>query len=287
MRMMIVGDTHGSARALSYKARLAQNYGCDRMFVVGDFGLWPGHEGVVFLDDVNAIAHEYNQFIFALPGNHENHDQWEKWLDMGLPTSAGMTYIRDRLLFSPKVHQWSWGKKKTKKRFWVVGGAVSIDKQWRTEGKSWWANETLSDEQVAGIAKYKGEPVDYLLTHDCSDHTPFFGRLKPDWESQQHRRKIDVAIKALRPRFQFHGHMHTRYEWVNTRSHGQRSTAFGYDDSEWNGAATKTYGLECNSDKDSWVILDTDLDKVFWPEDAYDAFNGEDPRPEDRVLLSE
>lgn len=273
MRMLIAGDTHGHASAVEQKARIAKNLGADRIMVVGDFGMWSGWKGIEFLDDVNAIAREYGIHVFALPGNHEDHDQWEKWLDMGLPTSSGFTYVRDRLLISPKVHSWKWGNK----RFFICGGAVSIDKQWRVEGVSWWRNEEFTEENLASVEKYKGPDIDFLFTHDCSDHTPFHSRLKPDLDSQENRRRIDRAIRALRPRYHFHGHMHTKYEWLNTASHGLRSTAFGNDETQWNGAATKTYGLECDHDDNSWVILDTGSDSkkkpdetpvVLWPNET-------------------
>lgn len=278
MRILVAGDTHGNAGAVEYKAKIAKRLGADRIFVVGDFGMWPGWEGVVYLDDVNAIAREYGINVFALPGNHEDHDQWNNWLNMGLPTSSGFTYVRDRLLISPKVHNWTWGGKKWKRRFFICGGAVSIDKQWRVEGRSWWKNETFSEGDLASVEKYAGPEIDYLFTHDCSDFTRFHERLKPDLDSQHNRQRIDKAINALRPRYHFHGHMHTRYEWINTRSHGLRDTAFGLDESEWNGASTKTYGLECDYDNNSWGILecgaDTDQpDGFYWPAQAVARFD--------------
>lgn len=271
VRMMVAGDTHGGIKHLEGKVRVAKAYGCDRIMVVGDFGMWPGWKGVQFLDDVNALVREQEMFLFALPGNHEDHDQWEHWLNMGLPTSAGFTYVRDHLLISPKVHNWKWDGK----RFFICGGAVSIDKGWRREGESWWRNEEFTEANLASVEKYNGPEIDYLFTHDCSDHTRFNGRLKPDMDSQANRRRIDRAIKALRPKMHFHGHMHDKYEWVNTRSHGLRDTALGLDDSEWNGASTLTYGLECNNDRDSWGILDTNIDKFYWPKDAHEAFGDE------------
>lgn len=273
MRLMIVGDTHGNAGAVEYKARIAQAMGVEHLFVVGDFGLWTGHEGVVYLDDVNAIAREYKVQVTALPGNHEDHDQWDKWFDIApIHKELGFAIIRSNLRLTKKVHPFKLGGK----RFYVCGGAVSIDKSQRKQGRDWWPNETFSEEHLASVEKYKGPAIDYLLTHDASDYTNWGFRLKPDLDSQANRRRIDRAIAALRPRRQFHGHMHEKYEWVNTRSHGQRNSAFGTDDSEWNGCATVTYGLECDYDKNSWVILDTgahkgDPDKVYWPGHAYAA----------------
>lgn len=274
MRIVIAGDTHGNAGAVEYKAKIAQDMGCEHLFVVGDFGLWPGHAGVAYLDDVNEIARKHNLIVTALPGNHEDHDQWDKWFDLAPLDDHGFAIVRSNLRLTKKVHPFKLGGK----RFYICGGAVSIDKQWRVEGKSWWRNEEFTEADLASVEKYKGPPIDYLLTHDCSDHTKFGFSLKVDLDSQMNRQRIDRAIKALRPRYHFHGHMHAKYEWINTRSHGLRETAFGTDESEWNGVATKTYGLECDYEKDSFVILDTgaqkdDPDAVYWPGKAFAVLN--------------
>ena len=45
-----------------------------------------------------------------------------------------------------------------------IGGADSVDKFWRTENVSWWADETISDEDVE---KVKPGHYDYVFTHCC------------------------------------------------------------------------------------------------------------------------
>lgn len=277
MRLMIVGDTHGNAGAVEYKAKIAKALGAERLIVVGDFGLWPGYEGVRFLDDVSEAAREHGVEVVALPGNHEDHPQWLKWFDLAPLDSHGFAIVRSNLRLTKKVHPFKMGGK----RFYVCGGAVSIDKQWRKPGKSWWPDEEFLPSDLASVEKYKGPAIDYLLTHDCSNFTHWDGRIKPDPESEANRMRIDRAIYALRPRYHFHGHMHTRYEWHNVMSHGKRESAFGHDESEWNGADTHTFGLECDYDDNSWVILDTGADnskedikdKVYWPVQAVKAFD--------------
>lgn len=171
-----------------------------------------------------------------------------------MATAHGWAYARTHLLLSPKVHDFRWGNK----QFVVAGGAVSIDKEYRLEyerakGKKVWSkNEQLTDAQVNQIKSLRfahGKPVDYLLTHDCSNRTPWENRLKPDIDSQIHRQRIDEVLGAVKPRFHFHGHMHERYDWQNR---------VGGDD--W----TQTYGLECNSDLWSWGVLDLKTDVFEW-----------------------
>lgn len=257
MKIMIAGDTHGNMFAIKHKVDYAKYVGdCVRIVILGDFGLWWGHEGIKFLDEVNDYASKNGVQIFAIPGNHENHEYWDALYTHG-PKSKGWAYVRSNLLIAPKVLDFMWGGK----QFAVAGGAVSIDKAYRLEyeahkGKKIWSpNEQITDAEVDTLVKSRlgnGVPVDYLLTHDCSNRTPFKHRLKPDIDSQIHRQRIDRVLESLKPKFHFHGHMHEKYDWQNR---------VGGDD--W----TQTYGLECDNHFNSWGILDLETDEFKWAEE--------------------
>lgn len=293
MKIMIVGDTHGgiseyanrkNQNSLVEKINKAGEMKIQHVIVVGDFGLWTHRaEGHEFLDSTNAAAEANNLSVYALPGNHENHDHWEWFVD-NMATSKGMAFVRRRVLLIPKVHKWTWAGK----AFVVAGGAVSIDKAWRLAqerggdyndpmfgwsrgaGKGtghktlWWPNEELTDQDVKKVQSM-GWNADYLLTHDCSNHTQFNGRLKPDPDSERHRRRIDEVIAATNAKMHFHGHMHDKYDWVNTRSHGYYSnSAFGHEHAP---RGTRTYGLRCNDLKDSFGILNVETNTFVWESD--------------------
>jgi len=285
MKIMVVGDTHGYNNALLPKLDIAGKLRIQHVIVVGDFGLWDhlaeGHE---FLDAAQSYADANQLSVYAVGGNHENWDHWN-WYIKHMPTHKGFAMVRRRVLLIPKVHSWTWAKQ----TFVVAGGAVSVDREERLERETgrtkmgapaynpfngrpyratglrtqWWPDEQLTDADVATVDKMNVK-ADYLFTHDCSDFTNFHTRLKPDIDSQHHRQRIDKVIAAVKPDFHFHGHMHTKYEWKNTRSHGLRESSFGNDETDWNGHATATYGLECNSDKWSWGVLDTDNRQFTW-----------------------
>lgn len=261
MRLLMVGDTHGDLRSIEHKIEMAVKHGVQRIVVLGDFGLWWGFEGVKFLDDINARLSKANRQLFAIPGNHENHELWDALYEHG-PKSKGWAYARTNVLLAPKVLDFRWGGK----QFMVAGGAVSIDKDFRLayereHGKPIWSkDEQLKDWQVDEIlatrfnraASTSAPRVDYLLTHDCSNMTPWRDRLKPDFESQIHRQRIDTVLRGIQPKVHFHGHMHTRYDWMNLTG----------DDHY-----TQTYGLECNRDVDSWGILDLETDVFTFASD--------------------
>jgi hypothetical protein len=86
-------------------------------------------------------------------------------------------------------------------------------------------------------------------------------------DSERHRVQIDKVIAATKPRFHFHGHMHTKYDWVNTLSHGDSA----FRNEPWDGPETRTIGLEAFTDHNSWGVLDTEQDLWYWPDDLENA----------------
>jgi Icc-related predicted phosphoesterase len=258
---MLVGDTHGNFRTIKQAIDLAKQIGdIARIIVLGDFGLWWRHEALQYIDDINTYAKANNVQVFAIPGNHENHEWWQSIVEHGPATAHGWAYVGTHVLLSPKVHDFVWGGK----QFVVAGGAVSIDRDYREEyrrqtGKRIWSpDEQLTDKQIDELLATRlghGVPVDYLLTHDCSNRTPFHTRLKPDIQSQIHRQRIDRVIDGIKPRMHFHGHMHTRYAWENL--------IHADGDMRW----VETYGLEADGDKWAFGVLDLDTDKFEWAAD--------------------
>lgn len=264
MRIMLIGDTHGDFDSIKRKIGFARKYAKDvtRFVVLGDFGLWWGFDGLNYIEDIQNYATKHRVQVFALPGNHENYEWWNAAVDYAPAYSHGWAYLRTNVLLSPRVHEFKWAGK----QFVVAGGAVSIDKDYRidyerrTGQRIWSPDEQLTDEEVDDLAYIIDDgQTDYLLTHDCSDYTPFYDRMKPDLDSQLHRKRIDKVIGLINPKMHFHGHMHNKYEWVNTLGTG----AFGSEPT----VEVQTYGLECNSDDYSWGILDLDKDTYTWGPD--------------------
>lgn len=236
-RILVCGDMHGNRLNMISKIKLAHSLDIKVVMVLGDFGVWPGRSGRSYLDSVNDCACEYDVDVFALPGNHEDHPQWMGYLDSSETKRDGFSPARSNVWLSPRVHKWTWDGC----TFAIAGGAVSIDRHWRQPGVSWWPEEQLSSEEIETAMAYG--KVDYLLTHDCSDNTPFGHSLTPDVWSKMHRKEIDRIIASTRPDIHLHGHMHHWYEWDNSATHGQQFN-------------TKTYGLDCEAEPKSAVVLD-------------------------------
>lgn len=67
------------------------------------------------------------------------------------------------------------------KTFLTFGGALSIDREGRVEGETWWKEEMPTyeelDEAVRNLRNYQNQ-VDYIITHSCSERALQYPDLK-------------------------------------------------------------------------------------------------------------
>lgn len=256
-KIAVVGDLHGNTRAAVRLAKVISRHKINKIVQVGDFGLWDHFDdGITFLDTLNEELRRTGAKVYAIGGNHENWLRWNWYVENNPTDKYGFTMLRTHIMIAPKTFHWSWEGK----QFAAAGGAVSIDKEYRLHREKesglgpnnlfWW-DEQLLDTDVMAFPERK---VDYLFTHDCSNATPFRNRIKPDMDSQIHRQRIDDVLRKCAPEIHFHGHMHTKYDWMNLTNGivGQHYV--------------QTYGLECDGMFWNWGSLNLSTDEfVFAP----------------------
>lgn len=159
----ITGDTHGftDIDKLVLNKTLASLTDNDYLLITGDFGgIWDG--GMHDEDILDYYAKKPYTTLF-IDGNHENFD----------------------LLNSYPVEQWNGGKihrinskvlhlmrgqifNIENMSIFAFGGALSIDKVYRTLGISWWPDEEPTEEECTEAMKNlekNGFLVDYIVTH--------------------------------------------------------------------------------------------------------------------------
>lgn len=170
-KVYITGDTHGdidvgklSAGSWPEGRKLTKD---DILIVAGDFGL-------VFYPHESASEKYWLDWLegrswttLFIDGNHENFDRLYDEFPCGERFGGEVGVIRPSVLhLRRRGHVYTIAGK----RFWCFGGASSVDKKRRIEGRSWWPQEEPTAEQMEyGLSQIKeyGGKFDFIVTHDC------------------------------------------------------------------------------------------------------------------------
>lgn len=256
MRVLIAGDTHGNAKWLrEYIYPVAMTTGAEAIVVLGDFGAWEHTPaGVVFMDDVNEMAFDSGIPLYWLHGNHDKHSHTvEHYRDQEM--LGGFLACRDRVFYIPQGNTWTWGGVP----FRAFGGAYSIDKVWRvqreqenylrdlrqtqtearefgrpanaiasTAGTLWFPEEEMTDAQMTEMLRVDSARKQIVLSHDkpYSAIPPWNRKDLPGCVPNQLR--LERALRAHRPTYWVHGHLHYHYQHTIT-GESWKSTVIGLE----------------------------------------------------------
>lgn len=215
----LVGDVHGKPAVFEHTLATAVNRGVTSIVQVGDFWIYDRPKEPVKLEriitrvcrdagvDIDLVDYHF------IDGNHENFD----WLT---PNAAEPVSISEHVTYMPRGIR----ARIAGAEILFFGGASSADREHRTEGKTWWPAENITDTQLArGLAATDAGPVDVLVTHETI--TAIFDELcalgghaldkLDDPAGDANRSKLDQLVDAAHPRALVHGHHHTRHASVH------------------------------------------------------------------------
>ena len=209
-RAAVIGDFHGNVQHFRAVTRTVGSAGIDLLLAVGDLGFdFPGaNRGR--LEKGMRIALEENgvEFLWAV-GNHDNHDSL-----MAKPLNPdGTRRISDHNSNLPN----GTVVDRDGVRIGALGGAYSIDRRHRTEGRDWWRDEEPTAEEAEKLVSEcaKGPRLDILLTHDVpmgvSGLKGLPGLPKQTLqEANRSRVLLEETVGRIRPKVLFAGHWHQR-----------------------------------------------------------------------------
>lgn len=163
--MYLTGDTHGfmdlqklASGSFPEGKTLTKD---DYVVVLGDFGLrWNDDESERWWLDWLEKKPWTTLFV---DGNHENFDMLDvlpevKW------NGGWVGVVNESVLHLKRGEVYNLDGKK----FFVMGGGMSVDKAYRKEGESWWARELPSEEELNHAWQNLADnqfTVDYVFTH--------------------------------------------------------------------------------------------------------------------------
>jgi Icc-related predicted phosphoesterase len=202
-RIAFIGDLHMNDRWAVAAIEHAKAQGADVLVQVGDFGFTfePG-----FVRAVTDALFRMDLPLLFIEGNHD----WPGAL-RGPLNSNGLREIRQNLWHIPRGYRWQWGGL----TFLGCGGAHSVDRQWRTEGMSWWPEEAITEADVDRCGTGR---ADVLICHDVPAGVPLPGvGRNSSWPAEEiaasdaQRALLREIALNTGPRLVVHGHHHRNY----------------------------------------------------------------------------
>lgn len=164
-RILVTGDLHQSidigklsSRRFPYGNELTKD---DILIVCGDVGLvWDGSEQDKYWQN---WLNDKPWTTLCAPGNHENFDLIEKY-PISTFCGGAARQIKDSIWYAEFGEIFTLNNKK----FLFCGKADSHDKEYRTEGVSWWAQERIIKADVEHALenlKKVDNKVDFIISH--------------------------------------------------------------------------------------------------------------------------
>ncbi len=173
--IFVTGDVHGLLSFYKF-----EEFVKDRNLTKDDFMIIAGDCGVLWSEeDTDEKIEKYRSLPFTVlfvDGNHENFDMLnaypvEEWKGGKVHKIApDIIHLMRGQVFEIEG-----------KTFFTLGGATSIDRLFRKEGESWWADELPTyadlDEGFKNLARYDNK-VDFVITHACDERTLYYPPLR-------------------------------------------------------------------------------------------------------------
>ena len=199
--IFITGDTHGDVDYWKLHDLKSKDLTYDDYLIIcGDAGIcWSPELLPQFLKLYSCLGCT----ILFIDGNHENFEMLNAC--QLVEFHGALMHQIDEHIFHILRGEILTLEDKT---FLCLGGAVSIDKMYRTPYISWWPEEEITNRDIDNTlenlkkVKYK---VDYVLTHCCDTHTVIkaFGFRRDKCTDQ-----LTFIDKIVEYKHWFFGHYH-------------------------------------------------------------------------------
>lgn len=205
-KIAFVGDWHDNGEWAVRAIEYARTERANVIVHAGDFSSWLA---APYLSRIELALKWAGLQLMFIDGNHDNHHRLAADYPLQLD---GRRRITSRIFHLPRGYRWDWDGV----TLMAMGGAQSVNQHILTPGLDWWPEETITDAQAeAAIAS---GPADVMITHDCPAGFTIPFDTRYTWpedviaSSELHREKLATIVRAVQPRWLWHGHFHVRYD---------------------------------------------------------------------------
>ncbi len=158
------GDLHGDVVKLVNLSAFSGLTKEDTLIILGDFGvIWKDKEETRKM--LEFIGEELDFKLAFIDGNHENFKLIKEMETLGFWNDGCVGILPGGVLHLLRGEIYNINGK----RVGVCGGANSVDKKWRVENESWWAEEEITDNDIKVFETNLGtnKKLDFMLSHTC------------------------------------------------------------------------------------------------------------------------
>jgi hypothetical protein len=208
MKAVFFGDTHGKFEALSFAIKRWED--ADVYFQLGDFGYWPRWKNYG-IEKINTRGKK----LYFVDGNHEDHEELRKLIpEVDSLSDLKPIEIYENIFYIPRGCVFSIDGSNT--RILGVGGAMSTDGMYRTEGYDYFAEtERPTFMEMKRILDESDRGADILLSHTIPDFS--FDYLGSKYDNDKTTdgtcEFLTEVVKAYQVKKVFAGHWHLRKEF--------------------------------------------------------------------------
>lgn len=206
MKIAVAGDWHGNTAHAVAMIQIAKDAGCEKILHVGDFGY---HFAPHFLNKMKRALGDTE--LWFIDGNHENFYKLYTY-----PINEdGRRELRPNIFHLPRGFRWKWNDT----TFLAMGGAVSVDKKWRTPFAEWWPQEEITIKDAFKIYEAEDVHADVMVCHDVPadfdipgiEGNPMGFPEDVLVEANRHRKLLQAITDEVKPNQIFCGHYHRRH----------------------------------------------------------------------------
>lgn len=226
-KIAVSGDWHANQHFAKRAIEFAKDSGAQAILHVGDFGYTFSRK---FMSDVQYALRRAGIPLAFVDGNHENHSLLTGLVDAYCDMNGGQLGPipwpkHPDIFYLPRTFRWEWSGL----RFLALGGAHSVDRQWRVPGVDWWPDETISWQQLDKAID--DGPADVMICHDVPagvdipwiTNNPLGLPREEIYAAETHRNALRKVVNEVRPKVLYAGHYHGRLT-TELDGHGYSTT---------------------------------------------------------------